>query len=89
MNGAKLQGLVPQELKVRSARIFLEALEVQTDIGFHAFEVGAPQRLLVSVEIWLEDVAMPAEDDPERAWDYDFLRAEVQEIASSRRFTLS
>ena len=88
MNGAKLQGLVPQELQVRSARIFLEALEVQTDIGFHAFEVGAPQRLLVSVEIWLEDVAMPAEDDPERAWDYDFLRAEVQEIASSRRFNL-
>jgi 7,8-dihydroneopterin aldolase/epimerase/oxygenase len=88
MNGPKLQGLVPDDLKVRSARILLEALEVQTDIGFHEFEVGAPQRLLVSVEIWLEDVSVPLEDDPARAWDYDFLRSEVLEIASSRRFNL-
>ena len=26
------------------------------DIGFHEFEVGTPQRLLVTVEIWLDDV---------------------------------
>jgi dihydroneopterin aldolase len=88
MSDSALQGLVPESLRVRSARIVLESLEVQTDIGFHEFEVGAPQRLLVSVEIWLEDVSVPAEDDPERAWDYDFLRAEVQEISSSRRFNL-
>ena len=49
-------GLVPDALKVRSARILLESLAVQADIGFHEFEVGAPQRLLVTVEIWLEDV---------------------------------
>jgi dihydroneopterin aldolase len=88
VSDSALQGLVPESLRVRSARIVLESLEVQTDIGFHEFEVGAPQRLLVSVEIWLEDVSVPAEDDPERAWDYDFLRAEVQEISSSRRFNL-
>ena len=46
---------MPDDLKVRSARILLEALEVQADIGFHEFEIGAPQRLLVTVEIWLED----------------------------------
>ena len=88
MSRPKLDGLVPDMLRVRSARILLEALEVQVDIGFHDFEVGAPQRLLVTVEIWLDDVALPAEDDPERAWNYDFLRAEVEEIASSRRFNL-
>lgn len=88
MNGPKLEGLVPDRLKVRSARILLESLEVQTDIGFHEFEVGTPQRLLVSVEIWLEDSTVPADDDPERAWNYDFLRTEVEEIASSRRFNL-
>lgn len=85
---AKLTGLVPDHLKVRSARILLEALDVQADIGFHEFEVGAPQRLLVSVEIWLEDVTMPRGDDPSLAWNYDFLRAEVQEIASARRYNL-
>jgi dihydroneopterin aldolase len=61
---------------------------VQADIGFHEFEVGAPQRLLVSIEIWLDDATLPADDDPERAWNYDFLRTEVEEIASSRRFNL-
>ena len=88
MSDAKLEGLVPDTLKVRSARILLESLEVQVDIGFHDFEVGSPQRLSVSVEIWLDDVLPPAEDDPERAWNYDFLRKEVEEIASSRRFNL-
>jgi len=88
MSEAKLDGLVPEGLKVRSARILLENLEVQTDIGFHDFEVGTPQRLLVTVEIWLDDTTAPSDDDPERAWNYDFLRTEVEEIAASRRFNL-
>ncbi|HEX5237019.1 MAG TPA: dihydroneopterin aldolase [Sphingomicrobium sp.] len=88
MTGPKLDGLVPDTLKVRSGRILLEGLEVQVDIGFHDFEVGAPQRLLVSIELWLDEVAPPVDDDPERAWNYDFLRTEVQEIASARRFNL-
>ena len=88
MSDSALQGLVPESLRVRSARIVLDSLEVRTDIGFHEFEVGSPQRLLVSVEIWLDDVSVPPGDDPERAWDYDFLRAEVQEISGSRRFNL-
>lgn len=84
----KLSGLVPDHLKVRSARIVLELLEVKADIGFHEFEVGSPQRLLVTIEIWLDDLAPPANDDPERAWNYDFLRTEVLEIAASRRWNL-
>ena len=83
-----LDGLVPSHLAVRSARIFLDALEVQADIGFHEFEVGAPQRLLVSVEIWLEDLTAPKDDDPGHAWDYDVLRSEIQEIAGARRYNL-
>jgi 7,8-dihydroneopterin aldolase/epimerase/oxygenase len=85
---AMLSGLVPEHLKVRSARILLESLAVQADIGFHEFEVGAPQRLLVTAEIWLEDVSMPGEDDPARAWNYDFLRKEIEEIAGARRYNL-
>jgi 7,8-dihydroneopterin aldolase/epimerase/oxygenase len=83
-----LSGLVPDNLKVRSARILLESLAVQADIGFHEFEIGAPQRLLVSVEIWLNDLGAPQDDDPEQAWNYDFLRTEVVEIAASRRWNL-
>src|SRR5215213_8112137 len=88
MTKATLTGLVPESLKVRSARILLESLAVETDIGFHDFEVGAPQRLLVTVEIWLDDLSPPAGDDPERAWNYDFLRSEVEELASARRYNL-
>ena len=88
MSEVKLSGLVPRHLKVRSARIMLESLEVRADIGFHDFEVGAPQRLLVSVEIWLEDPSLPPGDDPSRAWNYDFLRLEVEEIAAARRYNL-
>jgi dihydroneopterin aldolase len=88
MTGPNLLGLVPDHLKVRSARIVLDSLEVQTDIGFHDFEVGAPQRLLIGVEVWLEDPAQPAGDDPAQAWNYDFLRKEVEELASARRYNL-
>jgi dihydroneopterin aldolase len=84
----KLSGLVPENLRVRSARILLELLEVKADIGFHEFEIGTPQRLLVTVEIWLEDVGPPSEDNPDEAWNYDFLRTEVEEIASGRRHNL-
>jgi len=88
MTEPKLTGLVPDRLKVRSARILLDSLAVEADIGFHEFEVGAPQRLLVTVEIWLDDPAQPADDDPARAWDYDYLRNEIAEIASARRYNL-
>lgn len=88
MSEPKLVGMVPDRLKVRSARLILDSLEVRTDIGFHDFEIGSPQRLLVTVEIWLEDVTAPPDDDPAGAWNYDFVRAEVEEIAASRRFNL-
>lgn len=85
---SKLSGLVPDNLKVRSARIILEGLEVQADIGFHDFEIGAPQRLLVNVEVWLNELAPPIEDHPTEAWNYDFLRTEVAELAAARRYNL-
>jgi dihydroneopterin aldolase len=87
-DAVKLDGLVPAELAVRSSRILLEGLEVQADIGFHDFEVGRPQRLLVTVEIWLDDLDPPAGDRPEAAWDYDLLRREVLRIAGTRRYNL-
>jgi len=83
-----LQGLVPDSLRPRSARIFLDSLEVMTDIGFHEFEIGVPQRLLVTVEIWLDHVPPADSDDPELAWDYDFLREQVEELARARRYNL-
>ena len=84
----KLAGMVPERLCVRQSRILLDSLEVMTDIGFHDFEIGTPQRLLVTVEIWLDELTPPSDDDHDSAWNYDFLRTEVIRIAQSRRFNL-
>ena len=84
----KLQGMVPDHLKVRQSRILLDSLEVQTDIGFHEFEVGTPQRLLITVELWLDDLTPPDDDDHHSAWNYDYLKTEVIRIAQERRYNL-
>ena len=49
-----LSGMVPAALKVRQQRIVIDRIEVMADIGFHDFEIGAPQRLLVSIELWID-----------------------------------
>ena len=84
----KLDGMIPPALSVKSSRILLDSLEVVTDIGFHDYEIGAPQRLLVTVELWFEQTDVPADDDPANAWDYDFLRTEVLRLAAERRYNL-
>ena len=83
-----LHGMVPQHLKVRQTRILLDSLEVMTDIGFHDFEVGVPQRLLITVELWLDHHDVPADDDPAAAWNYDMVRSEIIRIASEGRYNL-
>lgn len=75
-----------RDLQPKSLRIVLEDLELPLDIGFHQFEIGAPQRVLVTVEVELE--AAPASDDPADAWDYDRLRTEVVALGASRRWNL-
>ena len=84
----KLEGIVPDHLKVRQSRILLDSLEVMTDIGFHEFEVGVPQRLLITVELWLENLDPPDDGDVQSAWNYDYLRTEVIRIAQARRYNL-
>jgi 7,8-dihydroneopterin aldolase/epimerase/oxygenase len=88
MDKPKLSGLVPDRLRPRSAKIVLESLEVMADIGFHDFEVGSPQRLLITVEVWLDDLTAPEADDPGGAWDYDHVRHQVIELAGARRYNL-
>lgn len=83
-----LDGLVPDRLKPRTAKILLDSLEVEADIGFHDFEIGVPQRLLVTVEIWLDHIPPADSDDPAEAWDYDLVREQIVELAAARRYNL-
>ena len=83
-----LSGMVPAAIKVRQQRILIDSIEVMTDIGFHAFEIGVPQRLLISVELWIDPPLAPPGDDPGHAWDYDVVVQTVRELATGRRFNL-
>ena len=84
----KLEGMVPNELRVRQSRILLDSLEVMTDIGYHDFEIGVPQRLEITVEVWLEDLLPPDDDEVQAAWNYDYLRTEIIRLAKERRYNL-
>lgn len=84
----RLTGLVPDRLAPKTRKIVLEDYRLPVDIGFHAFEVGNPQSLSVTVEVWLDEAAFAAEDDEAAAWNYDFLRLEINELAAGRRFNL-
>lgn len=83
----RLDGMVPDSLSVRSSKIHIDSLAVNADIGFHDFEVGTPQRLLISVEVWLS-APLPTDDQAASAWNYDHLKLAVERIATGRRFNL-
>ena len=84
----KIDGLVPDHLAPRTRKIVLDEYALDVDIGFHEFEVGAPQRMVITVEVWVDEASFAAEDDEAAAWNYDFLRTEIRTIAATRRWNL-
>jgi len=88
MDHPSLEGLVPDALRPQTRRILLRDFAVPVDIGFHDFEVGHPQRVFVTVEVWLAEAAFAATDDVAVAWDYDFLRTEILALVAGRRYNL-
>jgi dihydroneopterin aldolase len=83
-----LEGLVPEGLAPVTRKIVLEDYCVDTDIGFHDFEIGHPQRLSITVEVWVEEASFPSSDAVADAWDYDFLRTEIGALATAGRYNL-
>lgn len=83
-----LHGLVPETLTPRTRRIFLNGYDLPVDIGFHDFEIGTPQRLTVSVDVWVDESAFPSSDAVQDAWNYDVLRTGIARLAKARRYNL-
>jgi 7,8-dihydroneopterin aldolase/epimerase/oxygenase len=83
-----LSGIVPTALAPVTRKIVLQDFDISCDIGFHAFEIGTPQRLRVNVEIWLDADRFPECDSVAAAWDYDWLRTEILRLVTGRRFNL-
>ena len=88
MTDLAIDGLIPAALRPRTRKIVLEDYELMLDIGFHDFEVGRPQRLVVTVEVWLDERAVSDSDDAAEACDYDFLRSGIAALVAGRRFNL-
>jgi dihydroneopterin aldolase len=88
MTDPATEGSMPATLPPRCFRIFLNAYDLPVDIGFHDFEINVPQRLLVSVEVWLTAAAFADQDSAAAAWNYDFLRNEIKRLATGRRVNL-
>ena len=88
MTTPSAHGPRPTALAPRRFRIFLQDYDLPVDIGFHDYEVGNPQRLLVTVEVWVDEASFAAEDTAAAAWNYDFLRTEIRRMVEGRRFNL-
>lgn len=75
-------------IRPRTHKVMLEDLVLEVDIGFHDFEIGAPQRLLASVSVTLDLAHWPATDTREASWNYDVIRSGIIGLIGDRRFNL-
>jgi len=83
-----LAGLIPDALTPKSHKIFFDRLEVIADIGFHDIEIGVGQRVILSIEIWVDEAAFARDDAVQSAWNYDNVRVDAIRIAHARRYNL-
>lgn len=65
----------------------LDGLEVTMRLGIHPDEVARPQRVRLTVTLYVDYGDAPPDDDIAAAVDYDFVRAGVHELAA-RHFHL-
>lgn len=66
--------------------LFLRDLVIGASIGAHAFERGAPQRLLVNIALALDNT--PIRDELGAVTDYDFIRQAIDRIVSDGHIVL-
>ena len=66
----------PHDPSLRDCRrMFLRGLTVQARIGIHDFELQAPQRLILDIDIYVDlKQHTPQADDIAEVVDYDFVR---------------
>lgn len=79
---------MPATLAPRTRKIMFEDFELMVDIGFHEAEIGRPQRIVMTIEIWLEEAAFARSDRVEAAWNYDHIHRAVRKLAAERRYNL-
>jgi dihydroneopterin aldolase len=68
----------PNPLLHQCRRLFIQDFEVLAQIGIHEFELSAPQRLLINVDLYVDlKGTSPKADQIDEVVDYDFIRQVV------------
>ena len=68
-------------------RIFLRNYSVNASIGIHQQEKAARQRLLISVDLFVQ-IQPVTDDDIGQVVDYDFLRTAISQMVAARHYNL-
>ena len=69
-------------------KIFFRDLTVDVPIGVHESELGRTQRILVNVELYLEQLPAPHADDIANVFDYDQIRRGIRRLTSRGHINL-
>ena len=70
-------------------RIFLHDFSLQVSIGFHDYELTAPQRVLINVDLFVPIASSTSQSDQvQEVVDYDYVRQGIIDWAGSRHFNL-
>lgn len=70
-------------------RIFLHDFSLQVSIGFHDYELTAPQRVLINVDLFVPIESSTSQSDQvHEVVDYDYVRQGIIDWAGSRHFNL-
>lgn len=70
----------PLDLLSHCRRLFLTGMEVNARIGIHDFELTAPQRVVIDVDLYVSlEGSTPKDDRIDEVVDYDFIRAVIHE----------
>jgi dihydroneopterin aldolase len=78
-----MQSLLSHPSLMDCRRLFLRDYEVRINIGVHAAEKRAEQRVLINVDLYIPLVlSTPVADDLSEVVDYDFIRSSIAERVS-------
>lgn len=77
------------ELQQNCRKIFLRNYILPVNIGVHAFEKTAPQRLVINVELYVSLASStPNSDELHEVLDYDFIRETLKKVIAKGHIQL-
>lgn len=79
---------VNTDFKVTGQSILVEDLEVSMSIGIHDFEKAAPQRVMVALELEIDETSRPQSDHIDEVISYASLIENIEKLATAKHYDL-